>query len=211
MCGMSTSRMRPPASFMAIVCMAPTRRKRATASMRTMIDPYSKRLAGQFVWNDAHFGYRTGHKQADLSFDRRDNARFMLKSVVVDPAHTWSRERRTPTAWEDTIIYEAHVKGLTQQRKAANELGEALTADEIARVKHCRADSEAKAGCPRNPGVLPGENQVVGKEVNKAMQESAEGPLRGPSATETARDASVHRDLDRVVCARHLIHDWQCS
>ena len=83
---------------------------------KLLIDPYSKRLAGQFVWNDAHFGYRTGHKQADLSFDRRDNARFMLKSVVVDPAHTWSPESRPPAAWEDTIIYEAHVKGLTQQR-----------------------------------------------------------------------------------------------
>ena len=47
--------------------------------------------------------------------------------------------------------------------------------------------------------------------MNKATQESAEGPVRGPSATETARDASVHRDLDRVVCARHLIHDWQSS
>ncbi|MGB8895814.1 MAG: glycogen debranching protein GlgX [Pseudolabrys sp.] len=83
---------------------------------KLLIDPYSKRLGGHFAWNDAHFGYRTGHKQADLSFDRRDNARSTLKSVVVDVAHTWSRERRPATAWEDTIIYEAHVKGLTQQR-----------------------------------------------------------------------------------------------
>jgi isoamylase len=83
---------------------------------KLLIDPYSKRLAGHFVWNDAHFGYRTGHKQADLSFDRRDNARFMLKSVVVDVAHTWSRQGRPATTWEDTIIYEAHVKGFTQQR-----------------------------------------------------------------------------------------------
>jgi glycogen operon protein len=83
---------------------------------KLLIDPYSNRLGGQFSWNDAHFGYRTGAKQADLSFDRRDNARFMVKSVVVDTAHTWARERRPATAWEDTIIYEAHVQGLTQQR-----------------------------------------------------------------------------------------------
>ncbi|MFN3656598.1 MAG: glycogen debranching protein GlgX [Pseudolabrys sp.] len=83
---------------------------------KLLIDPYSKRLAGQLIWNDAHFGYRTGHKQTDLSLDRRDNAKFMVKSVVIDPAHSWTHALRPHVAWEDTIIYEAHVKGLTQQR-----------------------------------------------------------------------------------------------
>ncbi|HKS86185.1 MAG TPA: glycogen debranching protein GlgX [Pseudolabrys sp.] len=83
---------------------------------KLLIDPYSKRLGGTFAWNDAHFGYRTGHKQADLSFDRRDNARTMFKSVVVDVAHTWTQSRRPEIPWEDTIIYEAHVKGLTEKR-----------------------------------------------------------------------------------------------
>ena len=82
---------------------------------KLLIDPYSKRLAGQFAWNDAHFGYRTGSKQEDLSFDRRDNSRSMYKSVVVDVAHTWAHEKRPHVAWEDTIVYEAHVKGLTKQ------------------------------------------------------------------------------------------------
>ncbi len=83
---------------------------------KLLIDPYSKRLGGSFAWSDAHFGYRTGAKQADLSFDKRDNARGMLKSVVVDTAHSWTHQRRPAIAWEDTVIYEAHVKGLTQQR-----------------------------------------------------------------------------------------------
>jgi isoamylase len=83
---------------------------------KLLIDPYSKQLAGQLAWSDAHFGYRTGSKQQDLSFDRRDNARGMYKSVVVDLAHTWAQKRRSQTAWEDTIIYEAHGKGVTQNR-----------------------------------------------------------------------------------------------
>ena len=83
---------------------------------KLLIDPYSKRLAGHFAWNDAHFGYRTGSKQEDLSYDRRDNSRHMYKSVVVDVAHTWAHEKRPRIPWEDTIIYEAHVKGLTQRR-----------------------------------------------------------------------------------------------
>ena len=84
---------------------------------KLLIDPYSKRLGGTFAWNDTHFGYRAGSKQEDLSFDRRDNARGMVKSVVVDPAHTWTHERAPGKSWEDAIIYEAHVKGLTQRRE----------------------------------------------------------------------------------------------
>jgi len=83
---------------------------------KLLIDPYSKRLEGQFAWNDAHFAYRTGNKNEDLSFDRRDNARWMYKSVVVDDAHSWRSGSRPHVSWEDTVIYEAHVKGLTQQR-----------------------------------------------------------------------------------------------
>jgi glycogen operon protein len=41
----------------------------------------------------------------------------MYKSVVVETAHSWARERRSAAAWEDTVIYEAHVKGVTQQRQ----------------------------------------------------------------------------------------------
>jgi len=81
-----------------------------------LIDPYAKKLAGRLVWSDAHFGYRTGSPRGDLSFDRRDNARGMPKAVVIDEAFTWGGDRRPQVAWEDTIIYEAHVKGLTQQR-----------------------------------------------------------------------------------------------
>jgi glycogen operon protein len=83
---------------------------------KLLLDPYTKRLGGHFAWTDAHFSYRTGSKQTDLSFDRRDNARGMYKSVVVETAHSWTRSARAATPWEDTIIYEAHVKGLTQQR-----------------------------------------------------------------------------------------------
>ncbi len=85
-------------------------------SHKLLIDPYAKSITGRLVWSDAHFAYRTGSPRADLSFDRRDNARGMPKSVVIDEAFTWGEERRPAIPWEDTVIYEAHVKGLTQQR-----------------------------------------------------------------------------------------------
>jgi isoamylase len=83
---------------------------------KLLVDPYARQIKGRLVWSDAHFGYRAGSARADLSFDRRDNARGMPKAVVTDPAFTWGQERRPRIAWEDTIIYEAHVKGLTRQR-----------------------------------------------------------------------------------------------
>jgi len=84
---------------------------------KLLIDPYAKRLSGRFVWSDAHFAYRTGSPREDLSFDRRDNARGMPKAVVIDEAFNWGRrENRPNVALADAVIYEAHVKGLTQTR-----------------------------------------------------------------------------------------------
>jgi isoamylase len=82
---------------------------------KLLLDPYAKRLAGRLIWSDAHYGYRAGSHREDLSFDRRDNARGVPKAVVVDDTfNSGRRELRPNIAWEDTIIYEAHVKGLTQ-------------------------------------------------------------------------------------------------
>lgn len=84
---------------------------------KLLLDPYAKRLAGRLVWSDAHFAYRAGSPREDLSFDRRDNARGMPKGVVIDETFNWGRrEMRPQIPWEDTIIYEAHVKGLTNKR-----------------------------------------------------------------------------------------------
>jgi isoamylase len=83
---------------------------------KLLIDPYTKRLAGRLIWSDAHYGYRLGGPRADLSFDRRDNARGMPKSVVIDNAFTWGDDRPPRIPWEQTVIYEAHVKGLTHLR-----------------------------------------------------------------------------------------------
>lgn len=83
---------------------------------KLLLDPYAKCLSGRLVWSDTHFGYRFGSPREDLSFDRRDNARGMPKAVVVDETFDPGRSRPA-IPWEDTIIYEAHVKGLTELRE----------------------------------------------------------------------------------------------
>ena len=59
------------------------------------------------------FGYRLGDPDGDLIADDRDNAPFVPKSVVVDPAFDWGDDRPPRTPWHDTVIYEVHVKGFT--------------------------------------------------------------------------------------------------
>ena len=80
---------------------------------KLVLDPYALAHAGPLRWHDALFGYRVGSSRGDLTFDRRDSAFVMPKCVVVDPAHTWGDDRRPGNAWADTVIYEAHVKGMT--------------------------------------------------------------------------------------------------
>ncbi|WP_267395399.1 MULTISPECIES: glycogen debranching protein GlgX [unclassified Sphingomonas] len=81
---------------------------------KLLLDPYARKLAGQIKWTDALHGYRVGSAKEDLSFDKRDSAPAMPKAVVVDDHFDWSRDTRPNTPWSETVIYEAHVKGLTK-------------------------------------------------------------------------------------------------
>lgn len=83
---------------------------------KLLIDPYAKQLTGHPVWNPALYGYKTGHKDKDLSFDKTDSAPFMPRCVVVSPDRRWDDPNRPNHNLENSIIYEAHVKGLTAGR-----------------------------------------------------------------------------------------------
>jgi glycogen operon protein len=84
---------------------------------KLLIDPYAKSLVGDLSWADAHFGYQIGNAKADLSFDKRDNARWMPKCEVVDTAFTWGDDRPPRTEWSDSIIYETHIRGFTMKNE----------------------------------------------------------------------------------------------
>jgi glycogen operon protein len=85
---------------------------------KLLLDPYAKQLVGNVTWSDALFGYRVGNQRADLTMDRRDSAAAMPKALVVDDrAFQWGGDRRPERPWGDTIIYEAHLKGLTKQHE----------------------------------------------------------------------------------------------
>jgi glycogen operon protein len=80
---------------------------------KLLIDPYAKQLHGALKWSDAVMGYRVGAARADLGFDTRDSAFAVPKSVVADPTFAWGNDRPPQVPPAQTVLYEAHVKGLT--------------------------------------------------------------------------------------------------
>ena len=95
---------------------------------KLLLDPYTVGHFGHVKWNPALFGYQM-ESGDDHTFDERDSAPFMPKCVVVDPNFDWSgsgRSRRgnrqhLAVPYDDTVIYEMHVKGYTKQHPQVPE------------------------------------------------------------------------------------------
>ncbi len=81
---------------------------------KLLLDPYAKAVTGPVQWDDSLFGYKMGDPEADLSRDDRDSGPFMPKGIVVDPAFSWGDDRLPRRAWDETVIYEVHVKGFSK-------------------------------------------------------------------------------------------------
>ncbi len=79
---------------------------------KLLIDPYAKAISGKIEWHDSLFGYQLS--KGDLSFSKSDSAKFIPKSVVIDQHYDWEGVKPPKISYHKSIIYEAHVKGLTQ-------------------------------------------------------------------------------------------------
>ena len=83
---------------------------------KLLLDPCARAHTGELKWDPACFGYTIGPGKDDLTFDDRDSAPFVPKSVVVDPNFDWhGQPNRQPVPWDSTIIYETHVRGYTMR------------------------------------------------------------------------------------------------
>jgi isoamylase len=81
---------------------------------KVLIDPYARAIAGAINWSDALFSYEVGNEAEDLSFSTLDSAPFIPKSVVIDSRYDWDDDRNPKIPYHKSVIYEAHVKGLTK-------------------------------------------------------------------------------------------------
>ena len=77
---------------------------------KLLVDPYSKALDGPVTWDEAVFGYPFGDPDGR---NDTDSARYVPKSVVVNPFFDWGTDRSPRIPYHETVIYEAHVRGLT--------------------------------------------------------------------------------------------------
>lgn len=80
---------------------------------KLLVDPYAKALSGQPIHHASHYADQKNSPYKNLSFDTRDNARYMPKAIVCDMSFDWGNDTRPDIPWQESIIYEAHVKGLT--------------------------------------------------------------------------------------------------
>ncbi|WP_369217630.1 glycogen debranching protein GlgX [Streptomyces flavofungini] len=79
-------------------------------SAKLLLDPYARAVSGRVDWGEEVYGYHFDDpgRRNDL-----DSAPHMMTSVVVNPYFDWGDDRPPRTPYHQTVIYEAHVKGLT--------------------------------------------------------------------------------------------------
>ena len=85
---------------------------------KLLLDPYARAVVGEFSEDSIHCGFHPDHPE---QADARDNGRLALKARVLDEQFPWCHDRAPRVPWSQTVIYEAHVKGLTRQQTAVPE------------------------------------------------------------------------------------------
>ncbi|RIJ79056.1 glycogen debranching enzyme GlgX [Nakamurella silvestris] len=77
---------------------------------KLLLDPYAKAVTGEIDWDPSLFSYNLGEPD---TFNDADSAAHMFHGVVINPFFDWAGDRAPKIPYNDTVIYEAHVKGLT--------------------------------------------------------------------------------------------------
>jgi isoamylase len=78
---------------------------------KLLLDPYAKATAREIDWHPSLFGYDFDDPEAR---NDEDSAPHMTYGVVINPFFDWEGDRRLDIPLDRTVIYEAHVKGLTE-------------------------------------------------------------------------------------------------
>jgi glycogen operon protein len=85
---------------------------------KLLVDPYARAIAGSLAWNDALFGHDPAHPEKP---DARDSAPCVPRCLVVDARFDWGDDRPPRTPWSKSVLYECHVKGMTQRHPGVHE------------------------------------------------------------------------------------------
>ncbi len=83
---------------------------------KLLLDPYARAIDGLPTWNPAIYPYRFDDPEGGPSGG--DSAPYMPRGIVTNPYFDWSDDRKPNIPWNETIVYEVHVKGFTQSNAA---------------------------------------------------------------------------------------------
>jgi glycogen operon protein len=78
---------------------------------KLLLDPYAKAVEGQIDGDESLFSYRFKDQDA---FNDEDSLGHTMLSVVINPYFDWGNDRHPEHEYHDTVVYEAHVRGLTE-------------------------------------------------------------------------------------------------
>ena len=83
---------------------------------KLLLDPYAKAINGLMTGDPSLFSYSFDDPDAGLSAKTNDldSLGHTLTSVVINPFFDWGQDRAPQHEYHESVIYEAHVKGLTQ-------------------------------------------------------------------------------------------------
>ena len=85
---------------------------------KLLLDPYAKAIDSDIDWHPSLYGYEF---DAPDCMSDTDSAPHMAKGVVVNPYFDWGNDRRPDTPYHHSVIYETHVKGLTERHPSVPE------------------------------------------------------------------------------------------
>jgi isoamylase len=89
---------------------------------KLLIDPYAKAIEGPILWEAGNvLPYEPDGEDADLVRDETDDVDAIPKAIVVDSAFDWEDDRPPATPWNETLIYEVHVKGFSRRHPGVRE------------------------------------------------------------------------------------------
>jgi glycogen operon protein len=86
-----------------------------------LMDPYARAIEGVVAWGPDVYGYDVSDPDDDLAINARPNDASVPRAIVIDPAYDWEGDTLLQTPWNDTVIYEAHVRGLTMSHPEVPE------------------------------------------------------------------------------------------
>ncbi|WP_078315860.1 glycogen debranching protein GlgX [Mycobacterium sp. D16Q16] len=91
---------------------------------KLLLDPYGKAFHGEFGYTPEAdpplLSYQTDPLDTE-ALVARDSLGHTMTSVVINPYFDWGSDRRPRTPYHETVIYEAHVKGMTQTHPGVPE------------------------------------------------------------------------------------------